>query len=65
VAEVQKLIAEAEAGGDYVLATAIALGAVTRARRGELCTLRCSDVDSGRRLLTVSRSLTVLAAKAT
>jgi site-specific recombinase XerD len=29
VAEVQKLIAEAEADGDHVLATAIALGAVT------------------------------------
>ncbi len=65
VAEVQKLIAEAEADGDYVLATAIALGAVTGARRGELCALRWSDVDSGRRVLTVSRSLTVLAAKAT
>ena len=65
VAEVQKLIAEAEADGDYVLATAIALGAVTGARRGELCALRWSDVDSGRRVLTMSRSLTVLAAKPT
>jgi integrase len=65
VAEVQKLIAEAEADGNYMLATAIALGAVTGARRGELCALKWSDVDSGRRLLMVSRSLTVLAAKAT
>jgi integrase len=65
VAEVQKLIAEAEADHDYVLATAIALGAVTGARRGELCALKWSDVDSGRGVLTVSRSLTVLAAKAT
>ena len=65
VAEVQKLIAEAEADGDHVLATAIALAAVTGARRGELCALRWSDVDSGRRVLTVSRSLTVLAASAT
>jgi integrase len=32
VAEVQKLIAEAEADGDHGLATAIALGAVTGAR---------------------------------
>jgi integrase len=65
VAEVQKLIAEAEADGDHVLATAVALGAVTGARRGELCALRWSDIDSGRGVLTVSRSLTVLAAKAT
>jgi integrase len=65
VAEVQKLIAEAEAEGDYVLATAIALGAVTGARRGELCALRWSDLDSRRGVITVSRSLTVLAAKAT
>lgn len=40
VADVQKLIAAAEDDGDHVLATAIALGAVTGARRGELCALR-------------------------
>ena len=65
MAEVQKLIAEAEADGDHVLATAIALGAVTGARRGELCALRWSDVDTVRGVLSVSRSLTVLATKAT
>ena len=45
VADVQRLIAGAEAEGDEVLATAIALGAVTGARRGELSALRWSDVD--------------------
>ncbi len=64
VPDVQKLIAAAEADGDHVLATAIALGAVTGARRGELCALRWSDVDRGRGVVTIARSLTVLAAQA-
>jgi integrase len=60
LADVQRLIAGAEEDGDPVLATAIALGAVTGARRGELCALRWSDVDWDRRLLRVARSLTVI-----
>jgi integrase len=49
----------AAAGGDSVLATAVALAAVTGMRRGELCALRWSDVDLGLAQLRVSRSLTV------
>jgi len=59
VAGVQQLIAEAEKR-DPVLAAAIALGAVTGARRGELAALRWSDVDRERRTLTIARSLTVI-----
>jgi integrase len=44
---------------DPVLAAAIVLAAVTGARRGELCALRWSDVDSERRRLVLARSLTV------
>ena len=60
VPDVQKLIAAAEADGDHVLATAIALGAVTGARRGELCALRWSDVDLELGILEVSRSVVVV-----
>ena len=59
VEHVQRLIAEAEAT-DPVLATAIALAAVTGARRGELCALRWSDVDWDKRVLRIARSLTVI-----
>ena len=59
VKEVQRLIGSAEAL-DPVLAAAIALGAVTGARRGELCALRWSDVDWEKRTLGIDRSLTVL-----
>jgi len=45
---------------DPVLATVIAIGAVTGARRGELCALRWSDVDWQRRVLRFARSLTVI-----
>ncbi len=58
--DVQRLITGAEEDGDPVLATAIALGAVTGARRGELCALRWSDVDWEQRLLRIARSLTVI-----
>ena len=60
VEEVQKLISAAETDGDHVLATAIALAAVTGCRRGELCALRWSDVNWGRRTLRIARSLTVI-----
>ncbi len=59
VADVQELIAEAEKT-DTVLAIAIALAAVTGARRGELCALRWSDVDWPRWTLAIARSLTVV-----
>jgi integrase len=59
VADVQKLVAEAEKT-DTVLAIAVALAAITGARRGELCALRWSDVDWQRRTLTISRSLSVV-----
>ncbi len=59
VKEVQRLIGSTEAL-DPVLGAAIALGAVTGARRGELCALRWSDVDWDKRMLRIDRSLTVL-----
>jgi integrase len=49
-------VAEAE---DPVTATAVALAALTGARRGELCALRWSDVDLKKGRLRISRSLTV------
>lgn len=42
------------------LAMAISLGAVTGARRGELCALRWSDVDFDTATLTIRQSLSVL-----
>jgi len=65
VADVQRLISAAEAQGDPVLATAVALAAVTGCRRGELCALRWSDVDWERNAIRVSRSLTVIRADVT
>jgi integrase len=59
VDEVQRLIAAAEKT-DPLLATAIAIGAVTGARRGELHARRWSDVDWQRRVLRIARSLTVI-----
>lgn len=61
---VQRLLAGAR-DADPVLATAIALAAVTGARRGELCALRWSDIDRTKRTLTVARSLTVIGREAT
>jgi integrase len=57
---VQQLIDAAESEGCAVLATAVALAAVTGARRGELCALRWSDVDWQKRVLRIWSSLTVL-----
>lgn len=56
--DVVRLIEAAKAEGDGVLATAIALAAVTGMRRGELCALRWTDIDIERGVLRVSRSLT-------
>ena len=55
--DIQRLIREAERDKP-VLAAAIALAAVTGARRGELCALQWSDVDWSRQRLAISRSLT-------
>jgi len=59
VTEVQRLLLATEQGSP-VLAFAIALAAITGARRGELCALRWSDVNAQRRVLTIARSLTVI-----
>ena len=56
-AELEKLV-KAAWPTNPTLALAVSLGAVTGARRGELCALRWSDVTD--RTLTISRSLTVL-----
>ncbi len=45
---------------DHTLATAIALAALTGARRGELCALRWSDVDLEAGRVRIARSLTVV-----
>lgn len=58
VDDVIRLIEAATAKGDAVLATAMALAAVTGMRRGELCALRWSDVDLEQGTVRVSRSLT-------
>ena len=61
VDEVVRLIEAATTGGDAVLATAMALAAVTGMRRGELCALRWSDIDLELATIRVSRSLTTRA----
>lgn len=48
---------------DPVLATAIALGALTGMRRGELCALRWSDVDLESGAVSVERAITVIEGK--
>jgi integrase len=48
------------AGSDPVLATAVALAALTGARRGELAALRWSDIDLVAGRLRIARSLTVV-----
>jgi len=57
--EVSKLVSAAE-GEDPVLATAIALAALTGARRGELVALRWSDIAPDLTHLTISRSISVV-----
>jgi integrase len=57
--DVQRLLAAADSC-DPTLATAVALAAITGARRGELCALRWSDVDWTRRTISIGRSLTML-----
>jgi integrase len=62
LSELQQLMREAETadGPGGVLPTAIALGAVTACRRGELCALRWSDVGTAMGSVTVRRALTVV-----
>ena len=64
VSDVQRLLLATEQDSPIV-AAAIALAAVTGARRGELCLLRWSDVNWQRRVLTIARSLTVIDGVAT
>ena len=59
ITEVQRLLWVTEQSSP-ILAFAIALAAVTGARRGELCALRWSDINWQRRVLTIARSLTVV-----
>jgi integrase len=56
-------IVKAAEADDPVLATAVALAALTGARRGELAALRWSDVDLIVGRLTIARSLTVSSGK--
>ena len=58
VDDVIRLIKAATLKGDAVLATAMALAAVTGMRRGELCALRWSDIDPEQGTVRVRRSLT-------
>lgn len=66
VPELQALITTAEEsdGRGGVLVTAIVLGALLGARRGELCAMRWSDWDADASELRVARSLTVVTGKA-
>jgi len=57
--ELTALIAVAE-GSDPVLATTVALAALTGMRRGELCALRWSDVDLEHGIVAVERAITVI-----
>jgi integrase len=59
VEQVQALIKKAETE-DTDMACLIALGAVTGARRGELCGLRWGDVDDELGTLTIERAYTVV-----
>ena len=61
---VQKMVSVAERDNP-ILATAIALGAVTGARRGELCALRWSHIEWEDHTLTFEQSLTRLKGKTT
>jgi integrase len=53
------LIRTAE-GDDPLLASAIALAALTGARRGELCALRWSDIDLEAGVVRIERAITVI-----
>ncbi len=57
-AQVSALIKAAE-DRDPVLGTAVALAALTGARRGELVALRWSDIDLANGSVKIARSLTV------
>jgi len=57
--EVNRLVAAAE-DSDPILATAIAIAALTGCRRGELVALRWSDIDLEGGYLTIERSITTV-----
>jgi integrase len=57
VDEVRRIITAAEDKGDEVLAAIVAVAALTGARRGELCALRWSDIDSATHTLTIAQSV--------
>jgi integrase len=59
VEEVDKLYRAAR-DFDPVIGTAVALAALTGARRGELCALRWSDIDLTLGRVTITRSLSVV-----
>ena len=59
-AQLLELIAAAETKEDHTLATAIALAALTGARRGELCALRWSALDLKHGTVRIAHSLTVV-----
>lgn len=54
--EVQRIVAEA-GRRDPVMAALLATGALTGARRGELCALRWSDLNVEEAVLTIGRSV--------
>jgi integrase len=59
--EIAAILSDMEVTDGDVLPTAIVLGALTGARRGELCALRWSDLNVSTRGLRIARSLTVRA----
>ncbi len=59
-AQLQQLVAKAQAEGDDDLAFLIAIAALTGLRRGEVCGLQWRDVDWAQGVLTVERSIKVV-----
>jgi integrase len=59
--ELSAIVATAEAEGEHMLATYVAVAAAIGARRGEMCGLRWSDVDLDTGAIRVVRSITKVA----